>query len=169
VSEKAKILIIDDNEDLLETLSDILHEKGYWVETATTGKEALAKAKEQFFNIALVDIKLPDMTGLQVLRTFRERHPFTMNIIITAYATLENAVDSVNLGANAYIMKPINHENLDQMIKECLRKQQDALKITQEKLVRLIDDTIEDKWEERRRRQELQKEREKMISKLYST
>lgn len=167
--EKARILIIDDNEALLETLSDILQEKGYWVETATTGKEALAKAKEHFFNIALIDIKLPDMTGLQVLRTFRKKHPFTMNIIVTGYATIENAVDSVNLGANAYIMKPIDHERLDQMIKECLKRQQDALKITQEKLVGLIEDTIENKLEEKRRRLEFQKEREKMLSRLYST
>ena len=75
----------------------------------------------------------------------------------------------VNLGVNAYITKPIDHERLDQIIKECLIKQQDVLKITQEKLVRLIDDTIEDRWEERRRRQELQKERDKMLSQLYST
>jgi len=122
--EKATLLIIDDEEDMLETLSDILQEKGYWTETSKTGKEAITKAEERFFNVNLIDIKLPDMTGIEVLQTFRKKHPSRMNIIITAYATLQNVVEALNLGANAYIMKPIDPEKLDLMIKECLKKQQ---------------------------------------------
>jgi len=117
---KAKLLIVDDDEDMLETLSDILQEKGYRTETARTGRKAIKKAKEQFFNIALIDIKLPDVKGIEVLRTFREKHPNMMNIMITAHATLQTAVDALNLGAYAYIMKPVDPEKLDQMIKKCL-------------------------------------------------
>ena len=118
--KKTSLLIVDDDEDMLETLSDILQEKGYRTETAKTGEKAITKAKERLFDIALIDLRLPDVTGIELLRTFRKKHPTMMNIIITGHSTLQNAVDALNLGANAYIMKPIDPERLDQVIKECL-------------------------------------------------
>jgi len=118
--EKASLLIVDDDEDMLETLSDVLQEKGYQTETAKTGREAITKAEEHFFDVALIDLKLPDITGIDVLRIFREKHPTQMNIMITAYSTRQNAVDALNLGAHAYIMKPIDHKILDRTIKRCL-------------------------------------------------
>jgi len=118
--KKTSLLIVDDDEDMLETLSDILQEKGYRTETAKTGEKAITKAKEHFFDIALIDVRLPDVTGIELLRTFRKKHPTMMNIIVTGHATLQSAVDALNLGANAYIMKPIDPERLDQVIKECL-------------------------------------------------
>ncbi len=118
--QKASILIVDDDEGMLETLSDILKEKGYQTETAKTGMKAIAKAKVYPFDIALLDIRLPDMLGTEVLRTLRKEHPAMMIIMITANATLTTAVDALNLGANAYIMKPIDPEILDKTIKRCL-------------------------------------------------
>ena len=118
--EKVSILIVDDDEDMLETLSDILKEKGYQTETAKTGMKAIAKAKVYPFDIALLDIRLPDMLGTEVLRTLRKEQPTMMIIMITANATLTTAVDALNLGANAYIMKPIDPEILDKTIKRCL-------------------------------------------------
>lgn len=149
MSEKVRILIVDDNENMLETMRHILQEKGYLIDTANTGREAILKAREYFHNIALLDIQLPEMTGIEVLRTFREKYPSRMNIIITAHANLQNAVDALNLGANAYIEKPIDHEILDQMINRCLEKQQEALKITQEKLVKLMGEEISDRSQRR--------------------
>jgi len=122
--ERARVLIIDDDEDTLETLGDILHKKGYVTETAKNGKEAITKAEKRFFNVALVDIGLPDMTGVEVLQVFGKMSPYTMNVIITGNATLKNAMESVNMGANAYIVKPIDHETLDKILEECLKKQQ---------------------------------------------
>jgi CheY-like chemotaxis protein len=124
MTEKVRILIIDDDADVLETLGDILQEKGYQTETAKNGKEAIAKAEKRFFNVALVDIGLPDMTGVEVLQVFGKMSPYTMNVMITGRATLQNAIESVNVGASAYIMKPINHDTLDKILKECLKKQQ---------------------------------------------
>jgi ActR/RegA family two-component response regulator len=112
------LLIVDDDEDMLETLSDVFQEKGYRIETAKTGKEAITKARKRFFDVALIDIKLPDVTGIEVLQIFREKHPSMMTIIATGYATLQNAVDAVNLGANAYVMKPVDPERVDQMIRK---------------------------------------------------
>jgi len=119
---KTSLLIVDDDEDMLETLSDILQEKGYQTETAKTGKKAIVKAKERFFDVALVDLRLPDITGIELLRTFRKNRPTMMNIMITGHAALHTAIDALNLGANAYIMKPIDPERLDQVIKECLAR-----------------------------------------------
>ena len=124
MTEKVRILIIDDDTDMLETLSDILQEKGYQTITAKNGKEAIAKAEKRFFNVALVDIGLPDMTGLEVLQVFAKISPYTMNVMITGRATMQNAIESVNVGASAYIMKPIDHEALDKILGECLKKQQ---------------------------------------------
>lgn len=118
--KKASLLIVDDDKGVLETLSDILKEKGYLIETAKTGKEAITKAKENFFNVALIDVKLPDVTGIEVLRTFRKKHPAMKNIIITRYATRQNAVEALNLGAYGYITKPIDPKRVDRMIKGCL-------------------------------------------------
>ena len=118
--EKVSILIVDDDEGMLETMSDILKEKGYQTETAKTGMKAIAKAKVYPFDIALLDIGLPDMLGIEVLRTLRKEKPAMMIIMVTAHATLTTAVDALNLGANAYIMKPIDPEILDKIIKRCL-------------------------------------------------
>jgi DNA-binding NtrC family response regulator len=122
--EKVSILIVDDDEDTLETLTDILQEKGFYTESAKTGKEALAKVEERFFNVVLLDIKLPDMTGIEVLQALNEKNKSTMSIMITANATVQNAIDANNFGANAYIIKPIDQEKLLHAITECLKKQE---------------------------------------------
>jgi len=110
MTKKVRILIIDDDTDMLETLGDILQEKGYVTETAKTGKEALAKAEKLFFNVALVDMKLPDVIGTELLRNLRNKYPSMITIVMTGYATLQNATDALNLGVNAYMMKPIDAE-----------------------------------------------------------
>jgi DNA-binding NtrC family response regulator len=122
--EKVRILLVDDDEEALETLSDILQENGFYTETAKTGKEALAKVDKRVFNVILLDIKLPDMSGIEVLKALSVKHLSTMTIMITANATVQNAVDANNFGANAYIMKPIDHDTLFRTIKDCLKKQE---------------------------------------------
>src|SRR5665647_565124 len=122
--KKVSILLVDDDEEALETLSDILQEKGFYTEIAKTGKEALAKVKERFFNVVLLDIKLPDMTGIDVLKALNGMHLSTMTIMITANATVQNAIDANNFGAGAYILKPAEPEALFQAIKDCLMKQE---------------------------------------------
>ncbi len=120
MSEKPRLLIVDDDEDTLESLSDVLEVRGYKIETANTGKEAFSKIRKSSFDVALIDIKLPDVSGILLLQTFRKNQPTMMNIMITAYSTQETAIDALNHGANAFILKPIDHEKLDKMIKKCL-------------------------------------------------
>lgn len=117
------ILIIDDDKDILETLGDVLQEKGYRVKTAKTGKEAIMRARERFYDITLIDLKLPDMSGITVLRIFQLKYPKMIKIIVTGNTTQQNTMDALNLGANGYIVKPVDHERLSQLIgyKELIR------------------------------------------------
>jgi DNA-binding NtrC family response regulator len=122
--EKVSILIVDDDEETLETISDILQEKGFYTEIAKTGNEALAKAEKRVFNVVLLDIRLPDISGIEVLKVLSEKHLPTMTIMITANATIQNAMDANNFGASAYILKPVDPEALFRAIRECLKKQE---------------------------------------------
>ena len=132
------ILIVDDDESICKTLSAILQAEGYQTTTATTAKEAIEKAKTRFFNLALLDIKLPDMEGTQLLSQLQEITPETIKIMITGYPSLKNAVEALNFGADSYIMKPIDPAELIKTIKNKLEAQKQTEKITKEKLAEWV-------------------------------
>jgi len=136
--KKTSILIVDDNEGIRETLSSILEEKGYDTDTAKNGAEAIEKSKTKFYNIALLDIKLPDVEGTKLLTEMQETSPKMIKIMITGYASLQNAVEALNLGANAYIMKPLNPENLLNVITEKSKTQRKSETMNQKKVVEWI-------------------------------
>ena len=121
--EKEQILIVDDDESILRTLTLIFDKKGCETDTATTGREAIEKAKERFFNLALVDIKLPDMEGLDLLPALREIHPDIVLIIITAYASVDSAVEAPSRGVSAYLTKPLDVDELLAVAGEALDRQ----------------------------------------------
>lgn len=124
---KKSILIVDDNREIVESFKGILELKGYTVDTATTGQEAIDKAANRFFNLALLDIKLPDMEGTQLLKLLRNMErassstPRTVKIMVTGHADQKNAMDSLNFGADAYLMKPVSIERLIQVVRDRLR------------------------------------------------
>lgn len=120
----ARILIVDDDRDTRKGLSKILGEKGYEIETAGTGQEAIAKAEERFFNLALLDIKLPDIEGTKLLATLKKIHPHIDVIIVTGYASLENTIQALNGGASFYMTKPIDLDELFAKLKKLLKNQQ---------------------------------------------
>ena len=121
--EQRAILIVDDDEIILETLRDFLQSKGYAVAIAATAKEAMEKSSSRTFNLALLDIKLPDMEGTELLRKLHSVTPRMMKVMITAHGTLRNAVDSLNFGADGYLLKPINHGELLKTVESKLREQ----------------------------------------------
>ena len=133
-AEKKSILIVEDDKAIIKSFKDILQSEGYSVDTAETGREAIQKSKAQFYNLVLLDIKLPDMEGTKLLATMHETLPKMVKIMITGYPSLENAVEALNLGADAYIMKPIKPEKLLTLIEEKLEKQSQAEKMTEEKV-----------------------------------
>lgn len=112
MSRPAKILIVDDEVNLLQALSDVLKKKGYSVATAQNGLEALEKLKERYFNIAIVDYKMPKMGGMELLKVMRERYPQTPVVILTGYGTIKSAVDAMNKGAYNYLIKPFSPDEI---------------------------------------------------------
>lgn len=141
--EKIKILIVDDDKDILKSLKDIMLSKGYQVDTAETAQNAIEKAKSQYFNLALLDIKLPDMEGTELLAKMHKEKPKMMKIMITGYPSLDNAVRALNLGADAYIMKPVNPENLLKVVEEKIKEQKEAESMTEEKIAEWIENRIQ--------------------------
>ena len=134
-----RILIVDDDESVRKVLATILHEEGYHVDSAKNGKEAIRKSKANFYNLALIDIRLPDMEGIDLLTMMKETTPKMVKIIVTGYPSLHNAIEAVNRGADAYIMKPFRVENALTTIEAHLKKQQEARTYSQEKVAEFIE------------------------------
>lgn len=154
MSEEARILIVDDDEGMRETLSDILKEEGYPVESAGTGEEALQCISKDFYNLALIDIKLPDISGMELLEKIKECSPDTAAILMTGYASIDTSVKALNLGAEAYIIKPLNIEELKSSIDRVLEKQR--LIFENRRLLEELKESNEKLREEMREKEALQ-------------
>jgi len=136
--EQRTILIVDDDEIIRETLKDLLESKGYAVETAESAKEAMEKSKSRTFNLALLDIKLPDMEGTELLKKMHSIAPRMMKVMITAHGTLKNAMDSLNFGADGYLLKPINEKELVRVVEEKLKEQYTAEAMSEDEVAQWI-------------------------------
>jgi DNA-binding NtrC family response regulator len=123
MTDIARILLIDDDASIRRTISKALEKAGYKVDTAENGKEALEKVRANFYNLALIDIRLPDMDGTKLLTSMKDTTPKMIKIILTGHPALENAIDAVNKGADAYVTKPVKIAELQKVIKERLEKQ----------------------------------------------
>lgn len=117
------ILIVDDDESICKTLSFIFNKKGYNVETVGTGHEALEIAQQKSFNLALLDIQLPDVTGIELLVPLKKLH-FDMELIMmTAFSSYESVVRALNEGASGYITKPLNLDDTLNKIDKIFERQ----------------------------------------------
>jgi CheY-like chemotaxis protein/predicted transcriptional regulator len=117
---RPSVLLIDDDETIRKTLTRTLTKEGFNVDTAPDGKQALVKSQLRRYDLALVDIRLPDMEGTKLLKMLREKTPEIKEIIITGYPSIENAVQAVNDGADAYLIKPLKPADLLAKIREKL-------------------------------------------------
>ncbi len=142
MSEKKSILVVDDDPSIRKTITAILEEKGYDVEAVETGKEAIEKSKTNFYNLALLDIRLPDMEGVDLLTKMRETKPKMAKIIITGYPSLQNACKALNKGADAYIIKPVDIDKMLATVADQLDRQRKAQKMTQDQLVEFIETRV---------------------------
>jgi len=134
-----RILVVDDDENIRIVFKMNLEDRGYEVDSAANGQEALDKASRRFYNIALIDIKLPDMEGTALLDTFNEKLPKMKKIIVTGFPTIENAMKAVNEGADGYVLKPVKMEELIETIEEHLRKQREEEKYNERKVEEFIE------------------------------
>jgi DNA-binding NtrC family response regulator len=125
--KRFKILVIDDDQGIRTTFAAVLKDEGYDVDTAENGKEAIEKSNANLYKVALIDSRLPDMNGTELLTALRETTPKTAKIMITGYPTLQNAIECVNKHADAYFVKPVDYENLLKTIKNLIKKQRNEI------------------------------------------
>jgi DNA-binding NtrC family response regulator len=144
MGETARILIVDDDQSVRKVLTAILEDEGYTTESVSTAKKAIERTRRKAYNLALIDIRLPDMEGIELLTKMKDTTPKMRKIIITGYPTLQNAVAAVNRGADAYILKPFEMESVLETIKEELRKQHEEKKYSQMKVAEFIETRVKE-------------------------
>ena len=116
----SSILIIDDEVDIRDSLLSILGDEGYSVEAVENGKQAIKTCEKMHFDVALIDINLPDIKGTELLAKLKQISPKMVRIIITGHPSIENAVKAVNEKSDGYILKPFNIPELLETIKKLL-------------------------------------------------
>lgn len=114
------VLIVEDEAIMRESMRDWLKDEGYDVETAERGEEALERIGEVDYGIVVLDMKLPGKNGLNVLKEAREKNPQLKGVIMTAYPTVETAVEAMKLGALDYLIKPVDPNALEKLIADSL-------------------------------------------------
>ncbi len=116
---KKRILVVDDDPDIRQVLSDRMSSFGYAVETANDGREALEALKKSGFDGMLLDMRMPEIDGNEVLRRTRESHPALPIVVVTATSVKESASQAVAKGACAYLIKPFDAAQLKQTVEQC--------------------------------------------------
>ena len=115
-----RLLIVEDEETLCESLKRVLAREGYVVHTASDAEAALRIFGEGTYDLVITDIILPGITGIELLKKIKERLPEQIVIITTAYASLETAVEALRTGAYDYVVKPVMHEEIKQIVRNAL-------------------------------------------------
>jgi two-component system response regulator AtoC len=119
---RAKILVVDDETNIREALGALLEDDGYNVSTASSVNEAFEALKGDQYDLVISDLRMNGLSGLDILRWVREACPETEAIILTAYGTVEGAVEAMKLGAYDYIAKPVDRRRLNLLIEKALEK-----------------------------------------------
>jgi Response regulator containing CheY-like receiver, AAA-type ATPase, and DNA-binding domains len=139
-----RILVVDDDETIRTTMKAILQDEGYNVDLAGTGKEAIQKTTEKNYNVALLDIRLPDMEGVELLRLLKDGVPRTRKIMVTGYPSMQNAISALNKNADAYLLKPVDVEKLLATVKQQLEDQENELKFSEQKVAEFIESRVKE-------------------------
>jgi len=135
-AEKAKVLVIDDEESMRDSCSMIIEKEGLSPETAENGEKGLEKIKEIKPDIALIDLKMPGIGGLEVLEKLKETDPTIIAVVITGYGTVESAVEAMKRGAYDFLQKPFTPEELRRIMRRGLERRKlikETEKLRQEK------------------------------------
>jgi len=120
--KKGKILVLDDEQIVLDSVSRILENENYTVETSRTGAEAVEKLKQGGFDILITDLKMPGMDGLQAMEALADVDPDLSMIMVTAYSTVDSAVKAMKLGAVDYIRKPFTPDQLTELVSKAMEE-----------------------------------------------
>jgi len=118
------VLVIDDKESIRKMLQQTLVAEGHEVESAANGFEGIKKSKSRHYDVILTDLKMPDMDGISVLSAVKEEDPDASVIVMTAYGTIETAVEAMKRGAFDFVTKPFDTDHLNVMIKRAMETRQ---------------------------------------------
>ena len=140
--KNSKILVVDDDETIRKTMKAILEDEGYIVDLASTGKEAIGKTEKTVYNLALLDIRLPDMEGVELLKLMKDTVPRTRKIMVTGYPSVQNAIAAINKQADAYLVKPVDIEKLLETVKKQLELQEEEQNFSETKVAEFIETRV---------------------------
>ncbi len=139
-----RILVVDDDETIRTTMKAILQDEGYLVDLAATGKEAIQKTQDNVYNVALLDIRLPDIEGVELLKLLKDNVPRTRKIMVTGYPSMQNAISALNKNADAYLLKPVDVEKLLETVKHQLQEQEEERKFNEQKIAEFIESRVKE-------------------------
>ena len=133
------ILVVDDERNIRNNLTMVLESAGYKVDSSGDGEDALTKSKERHYDIALVDIQMPKMGGLELLRYLHTLRPRMAVVILTAYGTASRAVEAMKLGAVDFLEKPFDPKILLLLCEEILQRQKTGKSVSMDDLLHLAE------------------------------
>jgi DNA-binding response OmpR family regulator len=144
MERRPMILVVDDDQAIRSTMKTILEDEGYHVDLAATGKEAIEKTNKVNYNIALLDIRLPDMEGVELLKLMKPSIPRTRKIMVTGFPSVQNAVAALNKNADAYLIKPVELDELLAQVRQQLRSQEEERSFSEQKVAEFIESRVND-------------------------
>jgi DNA-binding NtrC family response regulator len=144
LDKHARILVVDDDESIRKTMHAILKDEGYIVDLAATGNEAIQKTDETAYNVVLIDIRLPDMEGVELLKLMKDAVPKTRKVMVTGYPSMQNAITALNKNADAYLIKPVDLDKLLTTVKEQLQLQENERKFSEQKVAAFIETRVKE-------------------------
>ncbi|HYA78367.1 MAG TPA: response regulator [Verrucomicrobiae bacterium] len=144
MNKQTRILVVDDDENIRNTMKAILESEGYTVDIAANGMEAIKRSEKTAYNVALLDIRLPDMEGVELLKLIKDAVPRTRKIMVTGYPSMQNAVAALNKNADAYMVKPVDIEKLLNMVKEQLELQENERQFSEQKVAEFIETRVKE-------------------------
>jgi len=131
LNKKPRVLIVDDEQVVCDLLRDELTERGYLCTTVLSGDDALARLATEDFDVSLLDIRLPGMSGMEVLSKLRSECPGTVAIMLTAVNDIDTAVEAMKLGASDYIVKPFDLDRVDTSVRTALENKKAVQKYSE--------------------------------------
>lgn len=115
-----EVLVVDDEPQMLIAINETLRRRGYSITTAGSAREALCRIREKYYDLVLTDVRMPEMNGLDLLKKVKASTPQTPVVLLTAYGTIQNAVDAMKHGAFDYLLKPFSSESLESVVRRAL-------------------------------------------------
>ena len=140
--DRPRILVVDDDQAIISTTRAILEDEGYMVDVATSGREAIQRTEASNYNLALLDIRLPDMEGVELLSLMKDNVPRMRKIMVTGYPSIQNAVTALNANADAYLVKPVDIEKLLKTVKDQLKRQEEEKAFSEMKVAEFIESRV---------------------------